>query len=307
MSSRAHAFAQIRPLVHLLVRAPELGATDPNGITTSVFLYLCTSGKHEHSMVDVEHCGNAFAWFPIREPHCKDIRNTVMPELERRLNSMKAPNRRRIALLAAVTLVLSPTIATTASAQDGPSRNSDTRVSVPAAKYDGRDVYRGIFFGQGEVAEQLAETESFSAMKEGMALNNTPEAQATADTLMDIIEENSPGFFDRFGIGVLSGNPMRVQSALEDGTKQLETAAVTIEQDDAMVEPMSPVAVVVAVVHVLAAVTAGNLAAAVNVATGGNWVYAQNWLWGGNSATTAADAPSLTKEQAIAELTSALR
>lgn len=172
-----------------------------------------------------------------------------------------------------------------------------------STKYTGEDIYRGVFFGQGPVAVELAKKSSFSDLAASLDKSNTPVVDAGATTVIDQISSAQPDFFNEFGKALNSGSPRQVQAALEDGSTALEEVdGASVDRTDRAQDCGVTVAVAGAVVHVGALVTAAAGAVTVTVAVGANVVYAQNWFWGGDSAGT----DTLSQEQATAELTDAL-
>ncbi|MFD9858287.1 hypothetical protein [Streptomyces alboflavus] len=87
---------------------------------------------------------------------------------------------------------------------------------------DGRNLFAGLAFGQGEVAEKLSRSH-LSDVSEGQAAKaNSPGALRYAGHVLDRMEAADPGFFAAFADDLRSGDPRRVQSALSlpaaDGT-----------------------------------------------------------------------------------------
>ncbi|TQC44428.1 sporulation delaying protein family toxin [Rhodococcus sp. WS4] len=203
---------------------------------------------------------------------------------------------RRAAIAGAAAVALVPITATIATAEEDDTTTTTT--SQVHAVEDGRTTYRGLFFGQGPVAQRLVGDEDFGKLAEGLESNSTPEAFDAADSFMTAIDSKNPGFFDAFNSDVHSGDPKRIDAALTDGAAKLEQAGVSVEQREVSPDCGVTVFVGAAVVHVAAAVTAAGAAVTVTLAVGANLVYAQNWFWGSDSAATS----SLSQEEAVADL-----
>ncbi|MFD5479968.1 sporulation delaying protein family toxin [Streptomyces hawaiiensis] len=174
-----------------------------------------------------------------------------------------------------------------------------------SAKTDGENVFRGLFFGQGEVGEGLAKLELFSEARKHID-NNTPEEIRASNVVVELINKRSPGFFADLSEKARSGDPRQVEKAVTDAQNML--LAVAKDKSATPVENGQlcgvTVAVGAAVVHVAAVVTAAGAAVTVTVAVGANFVKAKNWFW--SSEPTTGDDTPLSRDEAVAQVTQAL-
>ena len=206
---------------------------------------------------------------------------------------------RRIAIVVASTVALVPITASQASAQ------RDVAVASPAASSpaDPREEYRGLFFGQGPVAEALSDNKDFAVLAGAIDANSTPEALEAADYVMDDIEAQNPGFFQAFSSDVRSGKPHLIKSALEDGGLKLSESGWALEEVNTPQDNARGVFVAAAVIQVVGAVTAAGAQVTVTLAVGANFVYAMNKFWDKNSASATS---SLSEDEALAGLATSL-
>ncbi len=111
-----------------------------------------------------------------------------------------------------------------------------------SARYDGESVYRGVIFGQGAVAALFPEIWNQQAVQQALDqmspdqldqyLADRKVAFAAFDDLVEIIRNDDPAFFERFGADMQSGEHLRVQAALEAGFDKLVFAAAAKEGVD---------------------------------------------------------------------------
>ncbi|WP_432924894.1 hypothetical protein ACQPZZ_31010 [Microbispora sp. CA-135349] len=82
---------------------------------------------------------------------------------------------------------------------------------------DGESLFRGVFFGEGEIARSLHGT-SWA----------TPRSLAVGDQVLASIRTASPQFFPSFLAEMTSGDRLRISAALADGKQQLSSAAASL-------------------------------------------------------------------------------
>jgi SdpC family antimicrobial peptide len=204
-------------------------------------------------------------------------------------------NAKKVLAAAAATaaVVAGSVVATSAHAG-----NSADERAVTVSAEDGRAVFAGVYFGQGEVGEQLASTTHFGgadvdALREA---NGTAEGRAATAAITDAVAERSPGFFGDLSSDMRSGDPRAVQRALARGAAQIK--AVTREDSARDNGRADGTFVIVAQTNGSMYQTAGNAytwatTAVVNDTTGHGRV--------------GRDGAPLTREEAVAELAKALR
>ncbi|MFG3085622.1 hypothetical protein [Streptomyces parvulus] len=168
-----------------------------------------------------------------------------------------------------------------------------TKVADPAA--DGRELFTGLYFGQGTVGEELRGSDAFIGDPEGqLERNGTPEAREAIKELTTAIGKASPDFFATFSTDVRSGNPFRVKAAVEAGAAEVDKV-VEAESGSGTGDGKCLVTV-----NVGAFV---NVVAGINAATQANVVLELNFWWGSSAE---APAPERSDEQ-IAAFTEQLR
>ncbi|MFD7258472.1 sporulation delaying protein family toxin [Streptomyces sp. NPDC059874] len=180
-------------------------------------------------------------------------------------------------------------------------------VSEAAAKADGQNVFRGLFFGQGAVGRDLAELPLFSEARQNLDNGDIDEIRAS-NAVIDLIDKRDPGFFAGLSRKTRSGDPRQVEKAVIDAQNML----MSVAQKDNSATPVEngqlcgvTVAVGAAVVHIAAVVTAAGAVVTVTVAVGANFVKGKNWFW--SPEPTSSDATPLTRDEAVAQVTKALK
>jgi SdpC family antimicrobial peptide len=89
-------------------------------------------------------------------------------------------------------------------------------------QFDGKSLYLGIFFGEGEVGKRLPEVWSGKSTTERSNPDLVQEVKRTEARILDRLEQADSTFFSRFQQEVSSGNPLRVEAVLNDGAKRLK-------------------------------------------------------------------------------------
>jgi SdpC family antimicrobial peptide len=149
--------------------------------------------------------------------------------------------------------------------------------AAPAASkrlaYDGETLFRGLFFRQGPVGQQLPDL-AIAPMAP------TADGAAVLDTLVAQMRQSDPRFFSRFAKGVLSGNRLKILAAIKDAQTVFDNAVVAAYHATVVTNGkqigycvFGPVAVAVALV--LVAVGAGAVVVAAVAAAVVVWV----WFW----------------------------
>ncbi|WP_310549844.1 sporulation delaying protein family toxin [Paenibacillus glufosinatiresistens] len=87
--------------------------------------------------------------------------------------------------------------------------------------YSGEDLFRGLFFVQGEVAKQLS-SEIYTHDLYQTA--NTKEAVGQVDKIVANVEKLEPGYFNRLKGAVDSKNPLELERALGKGSELIYSA-----------------------------------------------------------------------------------
>ncbi|MFF1376895.1 hypothetical protein [Streptomyces sp. NPDC058308] len=242
-----------------------------------------------------------------------DIGEIARPSLQ---SSMLARHRRSIlqtrnimtkrflATMAAVTAigvggVISSNASAAPSAKTAPVA-ADKSGPVPGTDQDGRDLYAGLIFLQGDLGKKFAELGSYSGAPDSYRKNNNAEARRAVAQVLDAITEKEPGFFSAFSAKVRSGDPRKVESGMDQAVKLLTD--VTVDEKDTGKNSgdvgTGTGRCAVLAVNVLVAVNVGgavNVSVAVNV---------QAWKNVVNMSRAAPDDEGgITKEQKVADIT----
>ncbi|GAA2265906.1 hypothetical protein GCM10010232_67690 [Streptomyces amakusaensis] len=180
------------------------------------------------------------------------------------------------------------------------SVTSERRAPVGTAQ-DGRDLASGIFFLQGEMGRKFAELPTYTRAKAVYQKNSTPEALQAVAGALDSIAAKNPGFFGDFSVEIRSGDPRRVEAAMNGAVAILTEVTASKESSaQSAVKDMGTGTgfCVVVVLNVLVAVNIGgavNVSVAVNLQAWKNIVNA--------SVAPASGETDVTKEQQVADIT----
>jgi SdpC family antimicrobial peptide len=94
---------------------------------------------------------------------------------------------------------------------------------VAGRSLEGTDYYEGIFFGKGPVATAIPEIkENYAIVRAEFTEEELSSIAAQQATLLGVIRDYDPGFFDRFEAAIESGNRIAIQNSLK------EAGAVTL-------------------------------------------------------------------------------
>ncbi|MBT2446256.1 sporulation delaying protein family toxin [Streptomyces sp. ISL-43] len=217
--------------------------------------------------------------------------------------------QRSILVVAGVTAAaLCVAAAPSAMADAGTKSVATVSVASPAsAKADGERVFRGLFFGQGEVGSDLSKLDLFAEARQHVDNEDLDEVRAS-NAVVDLINKRSPAFFAELSAKTRSGDPRQVEKAVTDAQNML----MSVAQKDDKATPVEngqlcgvTVAVGAAVVHIAAVVTAAGAVVTVTVAVGANFVKGKNWFW--SPQPTTGDGTPLSKDEAVAQVTKALK
>lgn len=132
---------------------------------------------------------------------------------------------------------------------------------------DGEQLFKAVYFGQGEIAGELSEVWD---RKELSALRHLDPAQkAAVEQLVRAVADGNEGFFQQFAVETRSGDHVRVQAAITGGAKQIARLVVPSDSGQGggqCVFVLFGSVVLVAVGAVIVAAAAYFLAAAAQVA-----------------------------------------
>ncbi|MFE2354854.1 sporulation delaying protein family toxin [Streptomyces parvulus] len=177
-------------------------------------------------------------------------------------------------------------------------------VATPAeATAEGRALFSGLTFAQGEVAQELADSGKFVDVAALREENSTPEQRRAATALLDKIQKERPQFFGSFAVKLRSGDPNKVQSGIDEARDIMKSLASKAEGSD-VGQGVGRCATVVLAVNVLVAVNLGgavNVSVAVNLQAAANVANEVNFWF---SPPSGGD--QLSKDEQVAELTKVL-
>ncbi|MER5730378.1 hypothetical protein ABT084_18940 [Streptomyces sp. NPDC002138] len=107
-----------------------------------------------------------------------------------------------------------------------PAKSAVTATARPSvsAKADGEKVFRGLFFGQGQVGADLSKLDLFAEARQHVDNDDLEEVRAS-NVVIDLINKHSPGFFADFSTQTRSGNPRKVEKAVTDAQSMLMSVA----------------------------------------------------------------------------------
>lgn len=131
----------------------------------------------------------------------------------------------------------------------------DSSSTAPATQetrsYDGKALFSGLFFADGDAShlfakvwqidtlEQHVDTEDGQQLLDeyGDEIREYPESEAAktaSDAFVTWIEENEPGFFDRFETAMQSQNQVKIRSAVLDAGQLIQTAAKDMVDEETL-------------------------------------------------------------------------
>lgn len=169
---------------------------------------------------------------------------------------------------------------------------------------DGRDLFEGLAFAQGPVAEKLARSEEFVDIATLRKKNSTAEQREAVTAVLDRIQKQHPDFFSSFSAKLRSGDPRQVEGGLGEAVDILTSLSTAKAKADDTGTGTGKCVNVVAAVNVLVAVNIGgvaNVSVAVNVQAS-KWVVNQSHFWTASERGQS----SLNRDEEIARLTQVL-
>ena len=85
---------------------------------------------------------------------------------------------------------------------------------VSTLTFSGEEFFKGLFFGQGKVAERLPDFYS----EELRETTNTPEMEKQVDKLIQQVKEKDSSYFKELKKAVYSDNPQKIEKAINKGS-----------------------------------------------------------------------------------------
>ncbi|MEU5430459.1 sporulation delaying protein family toxin [Streptomyces olivoreticuli] len=221
--------------------------------------------------------------------------------------------QRTIGVIAGLTATaVCATGATAVAATNDHGRTGSVAAAAATPKVDrdqdGKAVFKGLFFGQGKVGAELAKSPLFSDIRKQMAKNNPEDTEKISKAIVDSMNAKYPGFFADFSKKTRSGDPRKVETAVNAAQTKLLTVVKTSDKSAQSVSAGQMCGTVVAVagalVHIGAAVTAAAAVVTVTVAVGANFVKGKNWFW---SVAPDGEKTALGHDMAVASVTKILK
>lgn len=138
--------------------------------------------------------------------------------------------------------------ATANEPRPAPSSASIIAVEERDADQDGKDLFRAVFFFQGEIADELMRDGILTADAQVRELNRSAEGTQAIDLVVETLEQADPDFFPTFSAQLRSGDPFQVEAGLQAATDLLTESLPTMTRGDeaAALIVMAVVVVVVA-------------------------------------------------------------
>lgn len=222
-----------------------------------------------------------------------------------------------VGVIGAITIAGS-TVAVASPTPAGAPQGSDLSILVDRDRIStahGREVFRALTFGQGDLGADLHQRGFYgigTAVDSGITANNGQAVMAAVDTMLDDVQATRPTVFLRLSSAAKSGNPYSLQEELRAVGAAFDTmmdskygsAAITATpvEDEFGVTCGLALAVGVAAVLVVTLFAAANVAVAANAAAGANVAYAQNWV----KSSTGPNASALEREEQLAYISQTL-
>jgi hypothetical protein len=155
-------------------------------------------------------------------------------ESARKVRVMRIDQKIAVVAGLVVSEVLVGGVSTSGLKSDSPT--SQTSSFAPASHTSvsadevGKELFRGIVFGQGSTARKLGMRPSLAAFYyDQYSQNNTASSTTRADTIINDIAPKDPRYFTEFGSAIRSGNPFVVTSALDDVEPRLRAENVSLD------------------------------------------------------------------------------
>lgn len=164
--------------------------------------------------------------------------------------------------------------------------------SADAHPFDGEELFRGIYWGQGPAAAQIEAVGTVRA--EAMP----KEVLVLIDRSVKHIQTSEPTFFDEFAEVLYSGNHREVSEALEAGGQTLaEAIERVVPQQDRSADEIGPACGLLALCVTAVAVQSWGAATTVTLGFGYAAVYLETAFWGPSSI----DGPSTLEQERLVQ------
>jgi hypothetical protein len=101
-------------------------------------------------------------------------------------------------------------------------KENSTTEETAKAVVSGEDLFKSIFFGIGEFANNIPQLKSKIALNDGLTKDKKKDVEGKMDILTSEIAKNDPNFFNEFKTKILSGNHQDIKYAMEEGSHMLQ-------------------------------------------------------------------------------------
>ena len=116
----------------------------------------------------------------------------------------------------------------------GCNKENSNITSSDSATYSGRDLFKGIFFAQGQVAEDISSIKNSQQYFQinQMEKESKQEFDRGIDRILDAMESESPQYFEKFKSAIQSKDHLLIQIKLKEATHRLYKTSLDIYLSD---------------------------------------------------------------------------
>lgn len=179
---------------------------------------------------------------------------------------------KKVITIISITLLLFATIVSG-------SPSTTVTASASSDEYSGEDYFRGIIFGQGEIAEKLTKLYSQEELESLNEFSESEEYQAAVNDIIEYIKEREPTLIEDFKESVdnqdpyaLTNNLNKTDSILQDYSKKISDENGDLEFDVNACTPLLCGLVAGLIIAVAVHLVAGATQVAGTVIGVGKWV-----------------------------------
>lgn len=94
--------------------------------------------------------------------------------------------------------------------------------------YTGEELFRGIYFSEGEVGQRLPEIRDYNVSNFISDPEQLQRARSFQNAIVAEIKKSNPGFLDQFQADMTSGNLSLIEASLQNGSEVMLTAVKRI-------------------------------------------------------------------------------
>ncbi|MEL6943749.1 MAG: hypothetical protein AAFO82_13865, partial [Bacteroidota bacterium] len=108
------------------------------------------------------------------------------------------------------------------------SFNSTPRIDVQ--KLSGEDVFRSVFFGEGELAEAVTELKELSVTNYTKDANRLEQAQEFQDKVVTAIKTKYPKYMPSLKTAILSKDRVKISNSIIEGRNYIQEVIWTVDE-----------------------------------------------------------------------------